>query len=383
MKLNNGDKMNSIRSIDNHIRVVKRISLITCLLLFVSVLNIQAGDKPVILPGTQIVNFSSKITGEEFDLCISLPRYYDDTAKTFPVLYVLDAQWDFPLVYSLYGQQYYDGQVPGLIIVGIRWGGSNPNYDSLRAGDLTPSKVMQIPQSGKAANFLKFIKEELIPYIDDNYRTNKKDRALAGSSYGGLFTLYTMFNETETFNGYLLTSPAIAYDNQIIYKVEKRFFESKKPINAKVYMAVGGYENAGQFEEFVNLIKSRNYEGLQIDSKILDGIGHSGSKAEGYTRGLQYVFALPDIKVPEEILNTYAGNYLVNNFMPVTVLVEEGILKAIGPDKNKVALFAQSADSFYLKGQYFFLHVVKNESGEVTGFNVNTFGDKFFAKKIK
>ena len=83
------------------------------------------------IPNSQLIKIYSSSIGQEYDLYVHLPRHYDDTTKTFPVLYLLDAQWDFSLMTALFGQQYYDGFVPEIIIVGITWGGTNPNPDSL------------------------------------------------------------------------------------------------------------------------------------------------------------------------------------------------------------------------------------------------------------
>ena len=52
--------------------------------------------------------------------------------RVYPVVFLLDAQWDFTLMQSIYGQQYFEGLIPEMVIVGITWGGNTPNYDSLR-----------------------------------------------------------------------------------------------------------------------------------------------------------------------------------------------------------------------------------------------------------
>src|SRR3712207_4036075 len=82
----------------------------------------------VTIAGTQQLKFTSKIvSGQEYSLQVNLPSHYSDTTKRFPVVYLLDSQWDFPLVSGIYGGQYYDGFMPEVIIVGITWGGENPN----------------------------------------------------------------------------------------------------------------------------------------------------------------------------------------------------------------------------------------------------------------
>ena len=81
------------------------------------------------IAGTQSLHFNSSILGQEFNLYVNLPREYQDSTKSIPVIYLLDGQWDFPLLNAIFGEQYYDGFVPGAIVIGIAWGGSNPNFD--------------------------------------------------------------------------------------------------------------------------------------------------------------------------------------------------------------------------------------------------------------
>src|SRR5688500_7435248 len=129
-----------------------------------SVVLLAQEPNPVNIASTQRLTLNSAIVGQEYDLLIHLPGNYNtNTDKTYPVLYLLDAQWDFPLVTGLYGSQYYDGFIPGMIIVGITWGGKDPNPGQLRFRDFTPAVSNQPPGTGNADKFLGFIKKELIP----------------------------------------------------------------------------------------------------------------------------------------------------------------------------------------------------------------------------
>lgn len=277
---------------------MKRVYSLLFVLLVLSVCSVTAQKKDivelpgVVLEGTQILNLHSDITGKEYELKINLPSNYDKT-KSYPTLYVLDAQWDFPLVYSIYGELYFDGMVPGMVTVGITWGGENPNHDSLRAQDFTPSNNMEIPQSGGGPKFLKFIKEELVPFIESRFSVSKDDRTLMGSSFGGLYTLYSLFTETELFDKYILTSSAIDWDNGSIYKTEKIYYENHTSLPIKLYMTMGALEFYPVFEKFVELVKQRNYEGLQMETSILSNTKHSGTKAEGFSRGMRFVYKTP------------------------------------------------------------------------------------------
>ncbi|HEY4612893.1 MAG TPA: alpha/beta hydrolase-fold protein, partial [Bacteroidota bacterium] len=294
-----------------------------------------------------------------------------------------DAQWDFPLVYSIYGSQYYDGFVPGLIIVGITWGGPNPKYDSLRAADLTPTNAKQVPQSGNAPNFFAFIKTELIPFIESKFRTKKDDRTLMGSSYGGLFTLYALFQEASPFHRYVLTSPAVGFDNEVIYSFEKQYGEKRSSVPVRLFMAQGELEGGMQgFEKLVDRLKSRAYEGLKLQTRVLENIGHSGSKAEGYTRGLQWVFERPSLALDPATLKQYEGAYEISPGQRARVFVENGLLFARGPDNQVAALHAEGNDRFYAKGFYMNLRFKRDTAGTVASLEVETYNGSMSLKKV-
>jgi predicted alpha/beta superfamily hydrolase len=372
-----------------------QLSYITRLAIFLSLSTLsvatvcaRAGDSTaarlshqVTIPNTQLLKMKSSVVGQEYDLYVHLPRGYQDTTKTFCVLYLLDAQWDFPLVTAIFGQQYYDGFVPGLVIIGITWGGDRPNDDSLRTRDFTPTHMRERPQSGNAAAFLAFLKEELIPFVESKYRVTANGRTLMGSSLGGLFTLYAMFHEPGLFQRYVLTSPALSWDNEIIDADEKNYAAKNSHLRARLFMAVGEFEDVSGFQGFVDRLRTRKYEGLELQTSILDGMGHSGSKAEGFTRGLQAVFARPSLSVDPGVLEGYVGIYRGNSGVTVSVVRRADRLLASPPDNTPVLLHAETEDDFYVKGQYLFLHFARDTTNAVSGFLLERYeGEDFMAK---
>jgi predicted alpha/beta superfamily hydrolase len=339
------------------------------------------GPTPVNIPSTQRLPFNSTITGQAYELLIHLPgNYTTNTDKTYPVLYLLDAQWDFPLVTGLYGSQYYDGYIPGIIIVGITWG-NNADPGRSRFRDFTPLADNQQPGTGNADNFLSFLKKELIPHIDSKFRTKKDDRILAGSSLGGLFTLYTLFTETALFNRYFLTSPALQWGNSRLPEVERIFAKKNTGLPVKLFMAHGDMENPAPFLRFVDTLKKRNYAGLEMQTRVLENTGHSGTKGEGYARGLQWVFHKPSLALSPAVLNKYAGTYLAGTDT-VKITGESNRLIAIVPGNNRIVFEAASENDFYLKGQFLGLHFKKDEAGNISGFTLSRFEGDNFVKKI-
>ena len=347
-------------------------------------LTAQSDSLPprVDIPSTQLLTFTSSIVGQEYQLFIHLPGSYQvDKGKAYPVVYLLDGQYDFPFLTGVYGGQYYDGFLPELIIVGITWGGKNPDAGSLRGRDFTPTRIEGMPQSGGGPKFLAFIKEELIPFISSKYRV-ANDRTLAGSSLGGLFTLYTLFNEPSLFHRYVLTSPALGWDNSVLRQHEKKFLASGISTPIRLFIAVGDLEgNVPEFEQFVERIKQNKIKGLELQTMILRNTGHAGTKPEGFARGLQFVFERPSLMLAAGILNRYSGNYQVGNDT-VRLSAEKGRLVAITPGGDKIVLEAETENDFYLKGQFLRIHFKKEEGEKVSGFQVVQFQNELFARKL-
>jgi predicted alpha/beta superfamily hydrolase len=343
-----------------------------------------AQTNEVVVAGSQTKRFTSSIVNEqEYVLQISLPASYNKTDKKYPVVYLMDSQWDFPLLTALYGQQYYDGFVPEMIIVGITWGGNHPNPDSLRARDYTPTNEKRSPQSGGADKFLSVIKNEVFPMVEKNYRVDENDKTLIGCSLGGLFTMYTLFTHPEMFNRYVAASPAFTWDNKILYKYEEQYHANKSNPPARLFMCVGGVETSvPDYEKLTAFLNNRHYSNLQIESKVLENTGHSGTKGIGYEKGLQFVFKRPSIQLSSNILQQYTGIYKLNDGTTVNVKPDEGSLTAsIG--NNSFKLLAASESDFYITSSFLKIHFVKDEKGNVSGFQLNQYGSSGFAKKIK
>lgn len=361
--------------------IVSKLRL-SVLFLFCFSNNLVAQSDPVTIPGSQTRKItSSAVPDQEYVLQISLPSGYEKSNKKYPVLYLMDSQWDFPLVTALYGEQYYDGFIPEIIIVGITWGGIHPNPDSLRARDYTPTNQKGVPQSGGADKFLLFIKNELFPFIETNYKAEKDERILMGSSLGGLFTLYALFTHPDMFNKYVAASPAYGWDNEVIDQYEKKFVEKKISPSARLFMCVGGVEsNVPGFERFTKRLNDHAVSSLQIESRVLENTGHSGTKAEGFARGLQFVFKRPDLKLPSDVLTKYVGTYQFNDGTSVDVKQETGSLVAYS-HQNRIVLHASTEKDFYSTAGFINVHFKKDEKGNVSGFQLDRYGSSEFVKR--
>lgn len=349
-------------------------------LLLIGFFELQAQKYPeVTIPGSHTRYITSSIVaGQEYELQILLPSKYEGSTKKYPVVYVMDSQWDFPLVKCIYGEQYYDGFIPEIIVVGVTWGGGKV----LRSRDYVPS--MNGDQgSGGADKFLDFMKTELFPFIESNYRAESDNRTLMGCSLGGLFTLYTLFTHTDMFTGYAAASPALGWANGALLQHEEVFSKKQLAKPVRVYMTVGDVElGRPYFEKFAATMRSRNYTTVQVQSKVLENTGHSGTKSETYSRGLQYFFERNQLALSEAVLNKFAGTYRSTKANTEMQIKNENGRLMLYVYQNAIPLFANAQNHFYSNSSFFNVYF-KDSSNLVEGFDLVTYEETATFKKVK
>ena len=223
----------------------------------------------VVIQGTQERLLKSSIVDQEYKLWINLPQNYEPSKQEYPVIYVLDAQWDFTMLISIYGQLNYDGDVPDAILVGVTWGGESPDAEKLRGRDFTPTKLADWENSGGADKFLEFWRKELIPFIAQEYSAND-ERVLIGSSLGGLFTTYTMLTQPDLFDGYLATATSAWWDNELLISLVKQKTELLQAHPVKMYSAAGEFDGVlPGFKKLMHAFKAQSDQVQGIELSLI------------------------------------------------------------------------------------------------------------------
>jgi predicted alpha/beta superfamily hydrolase len=264
-------------------------------------------DNQLLGLGTQYI-LESDILQEERPIIISLPPGYDDSQGSYPVLYLLDGLGNIKHQVGTVELLTESGIIPPIIVVAI---------ESLdRARDLTPSKAGEdayagaatdIPQSGGAPKFLKFLEEELIPYVESNYRTHPY-RLLEGHSFGGLFCAYTLMTKPELFNSFIIQAPALWWNKEEMTQQAKEFFSTTNSLDKSAYFGTGGAEGWGMRQElsrYVDVIKLNSPENFHYKHEEIPGDEeHDDSRLLLNYYGLKFVFS--DLKVSENLLKNYS-----------------------------------------------------------------------------
>jgi predicted alpha/beta superfamily hydrolase len=246
------------------------------------------------IPGTEVRTLPRSANGRDYVLYVSLPSSYATSPeKRYPVVYACDGYWDFPLLNAELGNLSYDGAIPECILVGMAYGGTNPNVGALRQIDLTPW-LPNASDSGHAAEFLSVIEKQIIPYVESQYRTNPSYRVLTGSSYGGIFTVFALFEKPGLFQGYIAPSPSLWWQGSYMKTVVTQYAAAHTSLAARLYLTWGSDESSSiryTTKELFLQLRELKLTGLEVAAREMTGERHAGPKGESYNRGLRFVFA--------------------------------------------------------------------------------------------
>ena len=221
----------------------------------------------VTLFNTQVHSLPSSHVDQTFNLFIALPDGYADSTETYPILYMTDANWFF----SIFNSAIRFLPIPPMVVVGIGYPTNDfGEISRLRERDFLPTR----DATGGGSNFLAFIREELFPFINAQYRVNADDRTFWGYSYGGTFGVYTMFNQLDTFKRYIIGAPTLIWDERLCFDYERDYAEQNDDLATKLSLCVGTADedliehNTSLLFEFHSILKNRNYASLDMDFSV-------------------------------------------------------------------------------------------------------------------
>jgi predicted alpha/beta superfamily hydrolase len=252
-----------------------------------------------VIENTEIRELPPRPNGRAYQLYVALPgEYAEHPERRYPVLYLCDGYWDFALVNGFYGNLLYDKVVPSAILVGFGYQGDKPDYANLRRWDYTPaadpSAKPDQGESGHAAEFLRFVEHEVIPFVEREYRVDPSYRVLAGSSLGGLFTLYAALARPGLFQAYIAPSPAVAFADDWLFGYEDSFAKSGQKLRGRLFVSGAEKEEPAFLDavkRFDARLRQRSYPELTYEFRLVEGERHAGTKAESYNRGVRFAFA--------------------------------------------------------------------------------------------
>lgn len=170
--------------------------------------------------------------GETRTIIVSLPNGYEnDGNQRYPVQYILDGRANIEHTRATSNFLSEFSEMPQTIVVGI----TNEN----RTRDMTPSvDLSRNSDSGNAKQFLDFIEDEVIKYIEGNYRTASY-RTIAGHSLGGLAVTQAFIRKPDLYNAYFVFSGSFSWnDGEHLIRLEQSLKKNQN-VDAFFYMNMG------------------------------------------------------------------------------------------------------------------------------------------------
>ena len=197
------------------------------------------------------ITIQSTVLSQTRELQVLLPEsYYSDPQASYPVIYLMDGDYNFHGVAGMLDFLAGKGElIPDVILVGIADKGT-VQYRQF----MTPSSfAAKSPKTkGKAAEFLRFITEELQAKITKNYRTAGHS-TLVGQSMGGLFVLNALLEQPDAFNNYVAISPSVWLAEQaIVAKAKEKLLNAEhQPVS--LFLSLADETRMGQYD-FINVL---------------------------------------------------------------------------------------------------------------------------------
>jgi len=271
---------------------------------------------PYTVPNTQVRAVHSQETGADYQLFIATPPDYKTSGKTYPVVYMLDADYSFALTRNIVQHYVERKQLPEMILVAIAYPGAAESlevYRENRKRDYTPSLIPAAKASsadepvaqGGAIRFRDFIANEVIPFMATAFPVSA-DRTFIGHSYGGLFGTYVLLTEPQLFKRYVIVSPSLWYGDRLIFGLERTTASARRDtgqtIERHAFFAIGGAgtrEAMGapmvdQLKQFYRSLEKRYDPTLSLALRVYPEDTHASVFPGAVARGLLAVFPQPE-----------------------------------------------------------------------------------------
>jgi predicted alpha/beta superfamily hydrolase len=281
---------------------MKKITIYSMLLLaciYVSTAIVSAQTK------TDTHKILSAYNKKEYQLKVLLPENYsaNDTLR-YPILYVLDGDYSTNLFQSTLHLFSLAPELQDVIIVTID--GVNRSHEQWLASryyDYTPSsdpqadtaiaRFMKTPivPSGGADAFLQTLEKQILPWVEQHYKTNA-DKGLYGHSLGGLFAAHCLLQKPNLFRKYSINSPSLWWRQGEMAKQFAATATANAAIDARVFLSAGKLEGnfmiapIDAFEKVINT----NFPGIKMNYKIFEDETHVSVVPVTCTRTLKTLY---------------------------------------------------------------------------------------------
>lgn len=263
------------------------------IILFIFITSQVTAQEPVLYNqiSDDVHIIHSKFLNQDRQIYIHVPKLDSvDANKPLPTLYLLDGENHFHILSAYIEYLRHWKSIPPMIIVGII------SIDRIK--DLTPNNSLNdfdgkidstYKTSGGNEQFFNFIQQELMPYMEANYRTSPL-KLFAGHSLGGLTTINCMLTRPNLFDSYIAVSPSIWWDRTSILKLAAQKLPYLSKANKKIFYSCGN--EGGHFRSdimrFDKLVKQ--YGLKKSKYKFYPNEDHMTEPVPAYYDALRFIF---------------------------------------------------------------------------------------------
>lgn len=233
----------------------KTIIVLTFFILAISCKN-QGATYNDPIPKHDSLTITSKYVNEDRVINIWTPPGYNTSSEHFPILYMPDGgiKEDFPHIANTLAKLLEENKIPAFILVGIE--NTERGRDLTGFSDVEDDK-QYCPITDGAKDFRAFISEELIPEINNKYRTKTK-KGIIGESLAGLFVMETFFTKPKTFDFYIAMDPSLWWNNNYLANNADTLLTKLPENNIKLWFAGSSVEDISQYTKQVNKTLQNN-----------------------------------------------------------------------------------------------------------------------------
>lgn len=231
----------------------------------------------------------SEALGETRVLNVWTPPAYEASDERLPVIYLLDgsAHEDYHHMTGLVQFLTMYERMPRSIVVGIA------NVDRYRdfthASDVADD-FEALPTGGGSAAFLRFVADELQPYVERTWRTDGQ-RMLVGQSMGGLLATEVLVDRPELFDRYVLVSPSLWWGAEALSGRAEQSFAAHDLAGKQVFVTLGD-EHPKMHEAADALVAAlrRAAPGVRVGYETLRDETHATILHRGFERALAFFY---------------------------------------------------------------------------------------------
>ncbi len=264
-------------------KLLKPVLLTVLALFIISANQFFSQSKDDIVLGSTF-KVKSQVLNEERNMQVYLPDSYNLTQTKYPVVYLLDGESHFIYAAGLLQFLARNNRAPEMILVGI------PN--TFRNRDFTPRVDSSIAGTGGGDNFLKCLKEEIIPAVEEKYRTIPY-RILIGHSLTGMFCFYTLMNEPDLFNSFIAISPWVINNKNFIIEYTKEKLSKFSSLKKEIYFTAGSLEQPdllSALEKLGEIFKTKAPNDFVWNYKLMQNEDHNSQVLLAMYDGFNRIF---------------------------------------------------------------------------------------------